>query len=183
MRASRINVTDIRKSYINVLPRQIKSEGCVTHNPIASIRSQTGITANHRSSPRRIAKCRRCSSGITKRVRSTKNSSSQILPNAPDKRIHFYGKSTIFKPPTKVFEVRCYSGLFISSSNISHFDAANTGKESMVVCRIRKLKIEQGNINQSVTRIICLASSGSAQCLNASPLGKAGMCQKNIGHQ
>ena len=63
MRASRINVTDIRKSYINVLPRQINSEGCVTHNPIASIRSQTGITANHRSRPRRMVdshlKCNR----------------------------------------------------------------------------------------------------------------------------
>ena len=76
MLASRINVPNIRKSDIEIPLRQIKGEGCITLNPVASIRSGTGITANHRSSPRRIAKRWRCSSGITKRVCQTKNGSS-----------------------------------------------------------------------------------------------------------
>ena len=157
MRASRINVTDIRKRDVDVTPRQIKREGCVTNDPVASIGSQTGVTANHRSSPSRIAKRRRCSSGITKRVRHGKTSVSQIAPNVADNRIHVYCKSAIIKPATKGLEVRDYSGLFISPSNIDYVDAADTGIETMVVCRIRKLKIQQRNINQFVAGIKCLA--------------------------
>ena len=159
MRASGINVTDIRKSNINVALRQIKGEGCVTYNPVASIGSQTGVPADHRSGPRRIAKRRRCSSGITKRVRHGKIGSSQIhsIGNATDDRIHVYCKSAIIKPAAKGLEVRDYSGLFISPSNIDYVDAADTGIETMVVCRIRKLKVQQRNTNQPVAGIKCLA--------------------------
>lgn len=159
MRTSRINVTNIRKGHVNGALGQIKPEGCVTYNPIASIGSQTGITADHRSGPRRIAKRRRCSSGITKRVRDGKIGFSQIhsIRNAIDDRIHVYCKSAIIKPAAKGLEVRDYSGLFISPSNIDYVDAVDTGIETMVVCRIRKLKVQQRNTNQPVALIKCLA--------------------------
>ena len=157
MRTSRINVTDIRKSNINVALRQIKGEGCVTHNPIASIGSQTGITADHRSGPRRIAECRRCSGGITKRVRPTGNSASQI--HSIDNRIHGYCKNAMVKPAAESLEVRYDSGLFIASLHVDHLDAPKTVKELMVVRRIRKLKIKQRNIKQPVAAIIGLTES------------------------